>query len=1064
MAQVTHKVVKGDTLSAIAKKYGTTVNAIAKLNNIKNVNLIYVGQVLVISGQSSTDVANKTNTGTSSGGTSGGTGGGSSSSSGGGSSATPDYTRNQVLITSFGLQAGTERTLFVIFQWQKANTAHIQIEWEYQTKDGNWFTGSHNNIDYASQMKHGGYFDTTYNVPENAVQVRFRAKPISATYTENNVTKKYWDSVWTGYSIYDANLINNPPTKNPNQEPASANQCKVTAFGLQAGSDRTLFAIWQWVKANTEHCEVQWEYQTKDGNWFVGSHTNVNYDSQIMHDGYFDSTYSVPEVATMVRFRVRPVSKTYTDKGNTISYWSSVWTGYHKYDTVAMNTPEPEPIKIPTMPAPSVKVDGYKLECKIENIDLKVENTNIGSYAYLIEFEVVKDDITRAYYGLASIYYATASYTFSIDPGYNYKVRARMKVGEDFGEWSNFSSTVQSVPSAPTGVPNCYATSSTSIRVTWSSVSSAEYYEIEYSDNIEHFDNMIAELIKVEGNNRYEVTGLDSGAQYYFRVRACNASGNSAWTGFGMILIGTTPIAPSTWSSTTTAIVGEDVILYWIHSNEDGSAERRAEVEVYYDDVRMVHNVVNNEVDDDNPQKTSQFVISTNGMTEGKVIKWRVRTAGITNDLGDWSVQRVIDVYAKPSLSLLLLDSIGHYTRIVKSFPLVIKGTAGPATQTPVSYHVNIIPRESYETVDEVGNFKMIMAGDPVFARSYDISTDLEVTLTPQDLDLQSDIPYELICTVGMDSGLTAEASIPFDVFWTDVVFAPNAQVVYDADRIVTHINPYCEYYPYKFYEVVYENEQWIRTDNTIEYIEGISVDNALTETHQDIVYAGYLDNVLIHFCIVLSTEPELVPDISLSVYRREYDGTFTELGTGLSNLSRTFVTDPHPPLDYARYRIVATSNLTGSMSFIDLPPYAIQVKTIVLQWNEAWTDYNLGDDGAITKQAWQGSMLQLPYNIDVSENNEIDSSLITYIGRSHPVSYYGTQLGVSAIWHCDVPKYDTQTLYALRRLSVWLGDVYVREPSGTGYWARLNVSFNQNHCELVVPVTINITRVEGGK
>ena len=1059
MAQVTHKVVKGDTLSALAKKYGTTVNAIAKLNNIKNVNLIYVGQVLIISGQSSTDVANKTNTGTSSG-SSGGSGGGSSS----GGSTTPDYSKNQVLITSFGLQAGTERTLFAIFKWQKANTAHVQIEWEYQTKDGNWFTGSHNNIDYASQIKHGGYFDTTYNVPENAVQVRFRAKPISATYTENNVTKKYWDSVWTGYSIYDANLINNPPTKNPNQEPASANQCKVTAFGLQAGSDRTLFAIWQWVKANTEHCEVQWEYQTKDGNWFVGSHTNVNYDSQIMHDGYFDSTYSVPEVATMVRFRVRPVSKTYTDKGNTISYWSSVWTGYHKYDTVAMNTPEPEPIKIPTMPAPSVKVDGYKLECKIENIDLKVENTNIGSYAYLIEFEVVKDDITRAYYGLASIYYATASYTFSIDPGYNYKVRARMKVGEDFGEWSNFSSTVQSVPSAPTGVPNCYATSSTSIRVTWSSVSSAEYYEIEYSDNIEHFDNMIAELIKVEGNNRYEVTGLDSGAQYYFRVRACNASGNSAWTGFGMILIGTTPIAPSTWSSTTTAIVGEDVILYWIHSNEDGSAERRAEVEVYYDDVRMVHNVVNNEVDDDNPQKTSQFVISTNGMTEGKVIKWRVRTAGITNDLGDWSVQRVIDVYAKPSLSLLLLDSIGHYTRIVKSFPLVIKGTAGPATQTPVSYHVNIIPRESYETVDEVGNFKMIMAGDPVFARSYDISTDLEVTLTPQDLDLQSDIPYELICTVGMDSGLTAEASIPFDVFWTDVVFAPNAQVVYDADRIVTHINPYCEYYPYKFYEVVYENEQWIRTDNTIEYIEGISVDNALTETHQDIVYAGYLDNVLTHFCIVLSTEPELVPDISLSVYRREYDGTFTELGTGLSNLSRTFVTDPHPPLDYARYRIVATSNLTGSMSFIDLPPYAIQVKTIVLQWNEAWTDYNLGDDGAITKQAWQGSMLQLPYNIDVSENNEIDSSLITYIGRSHPVSYYGTQLGVSAIWHCDVPKYDTQTLYALRRLAVWLGDVYVREPSGTGYWARLNVSFNQNHCELVVPVTIDITRVEGGK
>ena len=53
MATVTYKVVKGDTLSGIAKRYGTTVSALAKLNNIKNVNRIYVGQVLYISGKPS---------------------------------------------------------------------------------------------------------------------------------------------------------------------------------------------------------------------------------------------------------------------------------------------------------------------------------------------------------------------------------------------------------------------------------------------------------------------------------------------------------------------------------------------------------------------------------------------------------------------------------------------------------------------------------------------------------------------------------------------------------------------------------------------------------------------------------------------------------------------------------------------------------------------------------------------------------------------------------------------------------------------------------------------------
>ena len=46
--EITYIVKKGDTLSAIAKKYGTTVSKIAKKNNIKNVNKIYVGQVLKI--------------------------------------------------------------------------------------------------------------------------------------------------------------------------------------------------------------------------------------------------------------------------------------------------------------------------------------------------------------------------------------------------------------------------------------------------------------------------------------------------------------------------------------------------------------------------------------------------------------------------------------------------------------------------------------------------------------------------------------------------------------------------------------------------------------------------------------------------------------------------------------------------------------------------------------------------------------------------------------------------------------------------------------------------------
>ena len=47
----TYIVKPGDTLSEIAETYNTTVEKLAKLNNIKNVDLIFIDQVLVIEGE-----------------------------------------------------------------------------------------------------------------------------------------------------------------------------------------------------------------------------------------------------------------------------------------------------------------------------------------------------------------------------------------------------------------------------------------------------------------------------------------------------------------------------------------------------------------------------------------------------------------------------------------------------------------------------------------------------------------------------------------------------------------------------------------------------------------------------------------------------------------------------------------------------------------------------------------------------------------------------------------------------------------------------------------------------
>lgn len=46
--RIVHTVVKGDTLGAIAKKYGTTVTNICRLNNIKSTKILSIGERLVV--------------------------------------------------------------------------------------------------------------------------------------------------------------------------------------------------------------------------------------------------------------------------------------------------------------------------------------------------------------------------------------------------------------------------------------------------------------------------------------------------------------------------------------------------------------------------------------------------------------------------------------------------------------------------------------------------------------------------------------------------------------------------------------------------------------------------------------------------------------------------------------------------------------------------------------------------------------------------------------------------------------------------------------------------------
>ena len=171
------------------------------------------------------------------------------------------------------------------------------------------------------------------------------------------------------------------------------------------------------------------------------------------------------------------------------------------------------------------------------------------------------------------------------------------------------------------------------------------------------------------------------------------------------------------------------------------------------------------------------------------------------------------------------------------------------------------------------------------------------------------------------------------------------------------------------------------------------------------------------------------------------------------------FVTDPHPTLTLARYRVVAKSNTTGVISYYDIPGYPVDCPYIILQWGEEWSSY----DGEIVSEraSYGGSTLVLPYNIDINDDNSRESVQVSYAGRRYPVMFYGEKVNSSSTWNTEIPKTDQETIYALRRLAIWQGDVYVREPSGSGYLANVKVSFSISHDSVTIPVTLSVLRVE---
>lgn len=794
-------------------------------------------------------------------------------------------------------------------------------------------------------------------------------------------------------------------------------------FGLLAGTGsdstswRDMMVTWLWDRTtDTENYRVMW-YQRIGGIWVIGEDTEIPCVKDGVEYPKVD-TYTADASATEVKVKILPKSKMNTVNNVETAIFTADWSEEQSYDFSQNNPSAPAS-------APSVKIEDYTLTAELSNIDTDLNATQI-------EFQVVRDHTMPAYSsGLTNINNDTryASYSCTVEAGSIYEVRCRSKRDDKYSAWTEYSSSAGAMPSAPSEITKCEGGNRSeigdgySVVLEWTSVPSATSYDIEYATDVGSFDNTSDTIVINDiKNTTWTITKL-SGDEYFFRVRAVNEHGESPWSGIKSVAVGQRPAQPTTWSYINTAMHGERVPIYWIHNSQDGSNQTMARVQLIINDVELQCIDVPNSTDDDGGIKiTDTYTIDTgslcrdaNGNAIDAKIVWKVKTKGVTNEYSDWSTPRIIDVYAPAVLSGFCVmvpipgdpDGREQVVDTITSFPFTVSGIAGSKPQVPIGYHLSITSNESYETIDQVGRSKKINAGEEVYSKYFDVpsgSSLLKIKFSADNIDLENNITYTATGTVTMNSGLNATNSTEFKVRWTDMQYVPNAEIGIDKDTLSAYIRPYC-----------------------------------------------------------IDQNGTCIQDVYLSVYRREFDGGFVEIATNIDHTKNTFVTDPHPALDYARYRIVAITKSTGAVSYYDVPGYPINEKAAVIQWNEAWSNFDAVSDGALEDNPWSGSMLKLKYNLDVSDKGNNDVEHIEYIGRKHPVSYYGTQLGETQTWNVSIPKNDKETLYALRRLKSWMDDVYVREPSGSGYWASISVTFSQTHNELTIPVSIDITRVEGG-
>lgn len=829
---------------------------------------------------------------------------------------------------------------------------------------------------------------------------------------------------------------------------------KVTnlTIGLQAGTTDKASASWSFSSktAHFDHYAVKWWYTTSNGKTYEGSTESIGSINNKV------ALYSIPAIATGIKVRVTPVATTNSDTKK------AYWTGEGVYKTWSKTLPPNKPtLEDPVLNSnytTATVTATINREDLIRTDKIRFYLVDADNRSVIEQTKDVKPD--------ALTLKATASFSLTSNNKYVFLAKA-INVQGKVNKLSAYSDATKAFYSALSRVENVSSTilPNKNVKFTWKALKTIQNgdqesgYILEYTTNKTDFINGTAEQVTVHTNSAE--LSLNYGI-YYVRVRAYKSiDGNDvvgAWSGDGtkqypyhVRKLSKDPYPPTVWTNVNRVTSPNPFIVSFVHNSADGSTWKRARIILSNEEHTETIDVTNPDQYAEDQSYSREIRPTLYGLYADSVIQVRVATQSLWDDGAfdpsddQFNDPVEVEFIRIPSYSVSL-QSPGYDpdTLELKQLPLTVVYFESGGVSL-LGMNVTVSANNAYPDVNALGEAQFISEGEIIYSKYHSYPSDESwsggsyapwpnyydyLRIKSTELKLKTGISYSITLESHFVNGLTDQRTIDFTSAVEPPDYTFSGTVVYDPETMGATIDVWSYYYT---------DQMDVATINGlfVDYFQGLTA---------DMVYSGQLT----------------YPDVDISVYRIQPDGDMILIDSGLQS-NGTSAFDPHPALDVARYRVVVTDNATGYIDYTDIESEPIGEYNLVFQWDENYISGREIIDEEYEVPVATGKILKLPFNINISESHDMEVQNVNYIGRKHPVSYYGTQTGEKASWSTDVPKTDTESLALLREMAVYPGNFYVREPNGNGYWANIKVSYSINYDSVVIPVSVDITRVEGG-